>query len=311
MTPTRGAAGYRIDPFDLRLFAAIVEAGSITAGARRIHLSLAAASTRLQHLEHAIGASLLLRSKRGVALTDAGRTLLRHAGRLAGEMEALHAEMAAHAHGIRSTVRVLCNTAAMTEYLPALLGRFLVAHPEIDVDLRELASQDVLVAMRQERADIGVVADHVGTEALGTRLFREDVLVALLPAGGSRRAARRALSFADLLERPFVGLPAESGLSRFLQARALHHGRGLHHRVRVQSLEAVAGLVAEGVGVAVIPEAAARRLADGRIAVAALSDAWARRRLLLCVASDAPLGAGAEALYRFLDPAGAGPAVRG
>lgn len=299
MTNLRAAPTYRIDPFDLRLFAAIVEQGSITAGARLIHLSLAAASTRLQQLEHAVGATLLLRSKRGVRTTDAGRTLLRHAGRLQRDMESLHADMAAHAHGVRSTVRVLCNTAAMTEHLPPLLARFLVDHPDIDVDLRELGSQEALVSMRQEQADIGIVADYVGTEELATRFFREDRLVAVLP-GTAARATQRALPFADLLQRPFVGLPVESGLSRLLQRQALTHGRGLHHRVRVRDLDAVMHLVGEGVGVAVVPEGAARRLASERVQVRPLADAWATRRLLLCTAGGEPPGAGAAALLAFL-----------
>lgn len=299
MTPPRAVPTYRIDPFDLRLFAAVVEQGSITAGARHIHLSLAAASTRLQQLEHALGATLLLRSKQGVRPTDAGRTLLLHAGRLQRGLEALHADMAAHAHGVRSTVRVLCNTAAMTEHLPVLLGRFLVEHPDIDVDLRELSSLDALFSMRQEQADIGIVSDHVGTDGLSTRLFREDRLVAVLPRQGAR-ATRRPLPFVDLLDHPFVGLPVESGLSRLLHDQTLQHGRGLHHRVRVRGLDAVMQLVGEGVGVAVVPQATALRLASERVAVRPLSDAWATRRLLLCTAGDAPLGAGAAALHAFL-----------
>ena len=299
----RGAAGFRIDPFDLRLFGAVAEAGSITAGAREMHLSLSAASARLQNLEHALGAALLVRSKQGVVPTDAGRTLRRHAGRLQRDMETLHAEMSAHAHGVRSSVRVLCNTAAMTEYLPALLGRFLVAHPDIDVDLRELGSPDVLRTMRQEHADIGIVADYVDTEGLNTRVFREDRLVVLQPVQAGGRAGRRALRFADVIDRPFVGLPAESGLSRFLQAQALRQGRGLHHRVRVRSLDAVAALVADGAGIAVVPAVAAARMASARITVRPLADAWATRRLLLCTAVDTVPGAGAAALLRFLSDA--------
>ena len=299
MTAPRAAPTYRVDPFDLRLFAAVVEHGSITAGARHIHLSLAAASTRLQQLEHALGATLLRRSKQGVRTTDAGRTLLLHAARLQRGMEALHADMAAHAHGVRSTVRVICNTAAMTEHLPGLLGRFLVEHPDIDVDLRELSSLDALLGMRQEQADIGIVSDHVGTEGLATRVFREDRLVAVLPRQGAR-ATRRPLPFVDLLDRPFVGLPVESGLSRLLHDQALQHGRGLHHRVRVRGLDAVMQLVGEGVGVAVVPQATAMRLANERVVVRPLGDAWATRRLLLCTAGDAPPGAGAAALHAFL-----------
>jgi len=290
---------YRISPTDLRLFLAVAEAGSITAGAHQIHLSLAAASTRLQKLEHAIGATVFVRSKQGVAMTDAGRTLFRHAGRLQRDMEALHAEMAAHAQGVRSTVRVLCNTAAMTEYLPRLIGRFLVQHRDIDIDLRELDSHDVLSAMRQEQADIGIVADYVGTEGLETRLFRSDRLVAIMQMG-NESAALDALSFVDLLALAFVGLPAESGLSRFLQSQALHHGRGMHHRIRVRSLEDVVNLVIEGVGVAVIPEAAAFRLANDRVIIRPLLDVWSTRRLLLCTAGDTAMGLAAARLVDFL-----------
>ena len=286
-----------IDPYDLRLFAAVAEAGTITAGAHLMHLSLAAASTRLQKLEHATGSVLLQRSKRGVTLTDAGRTLLRHAAQMQRQMAALHADMSAHARGLSATVRVLCNTAAMSEHLPPLIGPFLAAHPDVDIELRELASPDVLQAMRQERADIGVVADYVGLEGLLTHEFREDRLVALLSA---RRASRQLVPFSELLEQPFVGLPAESGLSRFLQRQAMHYGRTLHHRVRVRSFDAVAGLVADGVGVAVMPEAAARRWLKPGLQVRPLADDWAKRRLLLCTAADQPPSAAAALLLQAL-----------
>lgn len=299
MPPDRPLSTFRISPFDLHLFSTVAEAGSITGGARRLHMSLAAASTRLQRLEHALGTELLLRSKAGVGLTDAGRALLRHAGRVERELETLHAEMAAYAHGIRSTVRVICNTAAMSEYLPPLIGRFLAGNGDVDIDLRELDSQDVLSAMHREQADIGIVADYVGTEGLDTRVFREDRLVAALPARDPPPAGD-TLRFVELLERPFVGLPAESGLSRFLQGQALQCGRGLHHRVRVRSLDAVVGLVADGAGVAVVPEAAARRLADSRVVVRPLADAWARRRLLLCTAGGRPPDGRAAELLAFL-----------
>lgn len=289
---------YRIDPFDLRLFAAVAEGGTITAGAHGVHLSLAAASARLQALEAAVGTVLMQRAKTGITLTDAGRTLLRHAGRLQREMEALHAGMAAHAHGVRSTVRLLCNTAAISEHLPPLLGPFLAAHPQIDVEMRELDSQDVLLAMRQERADLGVVADYVNTEGLTIQPFREDRLVAVLPRALARGRAR-PIAFAELLAQPFIGLPAEAGLSRFLQARALQQGRGLHHRVQVQGFDALLRLVADGVGVAVVPALTAERLANENVRVRPLSDAWARRRLLLCLGPAEPTP-GAAALLAAL-----------
>lgn len=299
MPLNRSVLPHRISTYDLHVFAAIAEAGSITRGAENVHLSLAAASTRLQKIEHALGTALLQRSKHGVKLTDAGRTLLRHAGRLERELEMLHAEMAAFAHGVRSTVRVLCNTAAMTEYLPPLIGRFLVEHQALDIDLRELGSQDVLSAMRQEQADIGIVADYVRTEGLNTRFFREDRLVAVFPTAQCPRQ-KAGVPFTDLLPHPFVGLPSESGLSRFIQNQAIQYGRGIHYRVRVRSLDAVVSLVADEVGIAILPETTARRLASPKIDWLPLADPWANRKLLLCTASDATLAGPAAALLDFL-----------
>ena len=285
MTTHHSALPYRISTFDLQLFSATAKAGSITLGARSMNLSLAAASMRLQKIEHSLGATLLYRSKLGVTLTDAGRTLLRHAGRLEREFENLHAEMAGFAHGMRSTIRVVCNTAAMTEYLPPLIGQFLFKHQDVDIDLRELGSQDVLQAMRREQADIGIVADYVGTEGLTTKFFRSDRLVAIHP-NDLLISKNSTVTFSELLLHPFVGLPTDSGLSRFLQSQAMNYGRGLHYRVRVSSFEAVASLVQDGVGIAVIPETTAKRLDTKALRVKPLTDEWANRELLLCTPTE-------------------------
>ncbi|MCB1901512.1 LysR family transcriptional regulator [Cognatazoarcus halotolerans] len=95
MTRTRRrTVDYRIDPFDLHLFATVIEQGTITAAASAVNLSLAAASARLRALEDCTGARLLNRSKTGTSPTDAGRALVRHANRVLAELESLHVDMA-------------------------------------------------------------------------------------------------------------------------------------------------------------------------------------------------------------------------
>ena len=309
---TRPVSSYRIDPFDLRLFAAVVSRGTITAGARDVHLSLAAASERLQALEHAIGATLLRRAKSGVTPTDAGRTLSHHAARLERDLADLHADMAAHAHGVRATVRLAGNTAALWAHLPPLLGPLLAAHPALDLELDDLDSPDVLQALRRGRADLGIVADYVDTAGLGVRPFRDDTLVAVLPRnhrGGRRHGARRqpSIAFGALLDHPFVGLPAGAGLSRFLAGRALLQGRGIHHRVRVQDVDTLLALVGQGAGVAVLPALCAARATEAQasVTVRPLADDWAVRRLQLCwaMSGDAP-GPAVVAVRDALAPPG-------
>lgn len=302
-TRARRSVDYRIDPFDLHLFAAVIEHGTITAAAAAVNLSLGAASARLKTLEEATGTRLLDRSKAGAAPTDAGRALARHAHRVLAELESLHVEMASFGHGLRGTVRLLCNTAAMSEALPQRIGHFLLANPDLDVDLQELPSEAVIDALRRGSADLGIVADHVDTTGLLARPWRDDRLVAVLP----RRwplGRRRAIAFGELLEHPLVGLGRDSGLSRHLAAQASRSGRVPRHRVRLASFDAVARVVATGVGAAVMPASAAARHRDASIRVVALLDAWAQRQLLICMTPPGAELAGVRALADALLAAG-------
>lgn len=282
MATTRRTVEYRIDPFDLHLFSAVIAHGSITAAAEAVNLSLAAASARLKALEDATGARLLSRSKAGAVPTDAGRALARHANRVLTELESLHVEMASFGRGLRGTVRLLCNTAAMSEALPRSVARFLCHHPEIDLDVREMASDAALDALRRGFADIAVVADHVDTSGFIVHPWLDDRLVALLPRSWPM-GRRRAIAFGELLERPLVGLPGDSGLSRFLAAQASRSGRIPRHRVRLSGFDGMVQLVAAGVGAAVMPQSAALRFKADGTRLLTLTDHWATRRLLVCM----------------------------
>ncbi len=295
----RRTVDYRIDPFDLHLFAAVMEHGTITAAAAAVNLSLAAASARLKTLEIASGTRLLERSKSGAAPTDAGRALARHANRVLSELEALHVEMASFGHGLRGTIRLLCNTAALSEVLPRAIGHFLATHPDIDVDLQELSSEAVVDALRRGTADFGIVADYVDTGGLVVRPWVDDHLVALVPARW--RGRQRTISFRDLLEHPLVGLARDSGLSRFLAAQASRSGRVPTHRVRLSSFEGIAQVVAEGVGAAVMPESAAVRHRQPGTRVVSLVDGWAHRKLLICMTAQGAELPGVQALADALE----------
>src|ERR1044072_8150359 len=105
----------RFDLIDLALFRHVVEAGSITHGAERANLALAAASTRIRNMDEEIGAPLLKRPRQGMTPTPAGRTLLQHARTILAQTERLREDLGAFAGGFVGQVRVLSNTNAMTE----------------------------------------------------------------------------------------------------------------------------------------------------------------------------------------------------
>ena len=290
----------RFDLTDLRLFLNTAEAQSITHGAQRTNLALASASARIRGMEEVLGTPLFERQRRGVKPTAAGRALAHHARLVLQQMERLRGELGAYGSGLKARLRLLSNTAGLTEFLPEALAAYLAAHPNVDIDLEERPSAEIVPAIAEGLADLGIVADMVDLGELETFPFRIDRLVLIVPRR-HRLARRRALAFREALEEDFVGLGSGSALQDYLGAQAARAGHSLKLRVRVSSFDAVAGMVEQGVGVAVVPETAARRCAASMaIATVRLSDAWSLRQLLLCMRRGDALSPQAQQLVAHL-----------
>ncbi|HWP27071.1 MAG TPA: LysR substrate-binding domain-containing protein [Xanthobacteraceae bacterium] len=273
----------RFDLTDLSLFRHVAEAGSITSGAQRSNLALAAASTRIRNMESAIGAPLLIRGRHGVSLTQAGRTLLQHARTILAQAERLREDLGAYAGGLTGQVRILSNTNALTEFLPETLSSFLNTHPHVSIDLEEKLSDEIVVLIAEGVADIGIVAGTVDVGRLTTYPYRTDRFV-LVVARDHPLARRTKISFAEVLDHDFVGLDRASALQRFLADKASRIGRPLRLRVQLRSFDAVCRLVEHNVGVGIVP-ASTVRWAAGTMAIKAvdLADPWALRELTICI----------------------------
>jgi molybdate transport repressor ModE-like protein len=149
----------RFDLVDLRLFLLVAEAASITHGAARAGMALASASERIRLMEDSLGAPLLERNRRGVRATPAGSALMHHAQLVIQQLERMRAELSEYAEGLRGRVRLFANTTATAEFLPTALGAFLSLHPQIDIDLEERSSREIVRAIAQNLAEIGIVGD--------------------------------------------------------------------------------------------------------------------------------------------------------
>ncbi|HTD05915.1 LysR substrate-binding domain-containing protein [Undibacterium sp.] len=290
----------RFDLTDLQLFLHVAEAGSITSGAERTHLALASASARLRGMEDLLGVPLLLRKRRGVEVTDAGRTLLHHARAVTQQMDRMRGDLGEYAQGLKGQIRLLCNTAALMEFLSEALASYMKTHPHVNIDVDERLSYDIVQALTDGLADIGIIADSVASAGLQTLPFRDDRLVvvaapdhALALAAGSRRS----ISFAEILEHDFIGLAGDSALQQHLGEHAAKLGRRLRYRVRLRSFDAICRMVESGVGIAVVPQtAAARYKKTMALRQLRLTDAWAMRHLLICVRNYDDLPAYARSL---------------
>jgi DNA-binding transcriptional LysR family regulator len=275
----------RFDLVDLSLFRHVVEAGSITGGAVRAHLALAAASTRIRNMEEALGAALLVRSRHGVTPTQAGRTLLQHARAIMHQVERLREDLGAYAGGLAGQIRVLSNTNALTEFLPETLSSFLATHPNVSVDIEERLSDEIVGLIAEGVGDLGIVAGTVDAGALETFAFRRDRFV-LVVAREHPLAKQSKVAFAQVLDQDFVGLDRASAIQRFLADKAARGGQPLRLRVQLRSFDAVCRLVERNVGIGIVPESTVRRIAKSMaIKGLALTDPWAVRDLTICVRS--------------------------
>lgn len=298
----------RFDLTDLRLFVNVVDAGTLTAGAERSHLSLASASNRVLGMEETLGAALLVRRKNGVAPTEAGQSLLLHARRVLDEVEQLRAEVGAHGQGLQGRVRLLSNTSAMAKHLPQVLAGFLAEHPKVSIDLQERGSEQIAESLQAGLADLGILSDAVATTGLDSIVWARDDLVLLVPRGDPL-AGRRTIALAEAVQREFVGLAAGSALQELVSTQARRLGHRLAYRIRVGSFDALCTMVEQGIGVAVAPRTvlAARPGRSAGLRALPLSDAWTQRHLLVCSRAGSPLPRHARLLQAAL--ASAAPAA--
>ena len=296
----------RFDLVDLRLVLNIADAASITHGATRSGLALASASERLRDLERVLGVSLFERQRRGVSPTSAGLALIHHARLVTRQLDQMSGELGQFAKGLRGRIRVLSNTAATLEFLPPLIGPFLADHPNVDLEIEERASPEIVRAVAGGRADLGIVADAVDAAAeLKTVPFAEDRLVLVMPKTHPL-AMRRRLALRDVLDQDFVGLPTGSALQAHIDDQAARAGQRLKTRVRLPSFDAICTVVESGIGVAVVSKVAAERCRKSMaIRSVALSDPWALRRLRICARSFRTLSAPARELVACLRPGSA------
>lgn len=271
------------DLIDLRLMVRVAEHNSLTAGAQAMGLSLPAASGRVRKLEDGAGTRLFLRTPQGVTLTPPGQAFVHHARLVLAQLEHLRSDLREYSRGIKGHLRVFANTTALGEFLPPVLRRYLQAHPDVSVDLREHLSHDIVRAVSQGQVDVGIVAGMVRTENLVAIPYRQDRLV-LAVSSDHELAGRDSVAFADTLELDHVGLHEGSAIHAFLNQICGALQQPFKPRIQVGNFEAACRMVEAGIGVAIMPGSAARRHAQAMaICAVPLADDWALRAMQVVV----------------------------
>ncbi|UJW81631.1 LysR substrate-binding domain-containing protein [Hydrogenophaga sp. SL48] len=292
----------RLDLTSLQLFVAVCERGSIGKAAEQEFMATSAVSKRLSDLESAVGTPLLYRHARGASPTPAGQSLLHHARSMLFSLDKMQGELSEYADGVRGHVRVHANISAIVQFLPEDLGSFIRQHDAIKIDLEEHLSTEVLRAVHEGAADLGIC--HAGATSqpggLQIRPYRQDQLALVVPSRHPLAEAK-ILSFADSLEWDHVGLHANSSIYLAMHAAAAEAGRGIRLRIRVTGLDAMCRMIHNGLGVGLMPRRAFELMHGvGELACIALSDEWANRRIELVARDFSSLPVSARLLVSHL-----------
>ena len=273
----------RIDLTSLQLFVAVCELGSIGRAAEREFIAASAISKRLSDLEATLGTTLLYRHARGVDLSPAGESLLHHARSVLYSLEKMQGELSEYAEGVRGHVRVHANISAIVQFLPEDLGAFTREHDAIKIDLEEHLSAEVVRAVQEGAADLGICHVPDGTHELQTLPYRHDRLALIVPAAHPL-AAQGPIDFSASLEFDHVGLHTNSSIYVAMHQAALEAGRSVKLRIHVTGLDAMCRMIDNGLGIGVMPQRAFELLQAGigsRLCSVALNDPWSAREFLL------------------------------
>lgn len=225
--------------------------------------------------------ALLDRSVKGVTLTHAGHAVMQHALRLFQGFEQLSNELGEYSKGVKGHVRLWANMSALTEFLPSALASFLKTYPEIQVEVEEQLSGDIVRALMDGIADIGIFAEGPVTTGLDTRIMGNDELV-IACSKDHPLSKRKSISFEESLQHDFVGLNRGSSLLELTSRNAERLGKQMSLRIQVRSYDAMCQMIAVNLGIGVLPiQACAAQIRAMGLKTVQLEDEWAKRNLLV------------------------------
>ena len=228
----------------------VAEVGSVTAAARRLHLTQPAVSTQLRKLEDDMGLPLFHRSSSGMLLTEAGRVLLGHVEAGLGALDAGRAALRQLAGLERGTLSIGGGATATTYLLPGLLRSFHERYPAIRIHLREQGSRRVVDGVLSGDLDLGVVTlpiDLPRDAPVEVKPWIDDELRLLLPPG-HRLEGRGAFRWAELAGESLVLFEAGSAVRRHIDDAIADSGVEVDIVMELRSIESIKQMVAQGIG---------------------------------------------------------------
>ena len=240
----------------LRYFVAVAEELHFTRAALRLNMAQPPLSQQIRALEEQLGVQLFLRTRRSVALTDAGQALLVRAREMLAAAQSLPGELQRVARGEVGLLRIgFSSTLPLTKVLRDVVADHRRTHPDVALNLREMHSQQQFDGLLRGELDVGLVRyNESAPEGIRLVVLRRDPLRLVVPAR-HRFARRKSVAIAECRDEAFIGFPGDAGTGTGPLLKRLCAQAGFEPRIAQEAREATTqiGLVAAGLGIAVLP----------------------------------------------------------
>ncbi len=284
-----------MDVDQLRAFVAVARARRFTRAARTLGTTQPSLSRRVQQLERAVGAKLVVRTPAGIVLTSAGERFLGHAERALASVDAGRTAIEELTDEARGTVALGSQPTISAYVLPALLARFHAKNPDVVLKLREGLADQIEERVASGELDLALMNLPVRRLDLAAqKLWQEDYLLAV-PAAHRLASIDRAITLAEVVGEPLV-VVAGAHATQALVAACEEKGTRPRIVVDADNLEAVRRMVERGLGVALLPRTMAEATDTRRVRTLEIARGGPRRQVALVHRGEAYLTAAARAL---------------
>jgi DNA-binding transcriptional LysR family regulator len=241
----------------LRTFVAVVDSGSFSAAARKLHLSQPAVSVQIRELERRFAVKLIERFGKQAHATPPGRDLVAAAERIFSACDSAEAVMRQYRDGWIGRARIGTTITAQMYLLPPVLRRLSQDHPGIDLHVRNLPTRESVDAIMQNEIDLAIVTMPVDKAQLKVAPLWSEPMVAIHPSGARDLPDRVTPEY--VLRQPLLLEHTQAGVHQLVMQWLSGHGAAPRVRMHLGTIEAVKSAVASNLGMSIVPQMATSR----------------------------------------------------
>lgn len=283
---------------ELRAFIFLAQQRNFTRAASLCHLSQSAFSALIKGLEEHLGGRLFDRTTRQVELTAMGERFLDVAKRLLQDTEAAVTDMREHVARKRGRVSLAVLPSLAAHWLPPLLSQFHRAHPDVEIDLADVLSDECIARVRSGQAELALAATRSGAAELYTVLFCTDQFHVVFYHEHTLAKSAEAVKISELFDYQIIQLSRSSSVRQYIDSAI--YPQILRTFLELEQLSTVAAMVKQNLGVSIVPSLALYHFMDNKLRSRPIQSKKLKRQIFLIRRSDRALSSSAQGMHDLL-----------